>query len=183
MALSRPSRNKLAPGVDQSHSLRAPAAATAGLLIPLAVLDRRMQSTGGTGIIPFELAGPDRSKEILRAWGAGGRRAARASLLLDFPYLVAYTVLNVRLTGHVRDALTARGAGALSAAAPAVTAIQIAAGTCDAIENAALLGVVARDGDARLASIARTAALLKFAGLITGWAYGVAGLLARRRPA
>jgi hypothetical protein len=49
--------------------------------------------------IPFEVAGPKRGAEILRAWGVEGQRAPRASLLLDFPFLVAYSVLNVPAHG------------------------------------------------------------------------------------
>ena len=62
-----------------SDSLTVPLAATVGLLLPLAILDRRMIAAGGTGIIPFELSGPDRGAEILNAWGVEGRRAARAA--------------------------------------------------------------------------------------------------------
>jgi hypothetical protein len=158
-------------------SLTGPAAATSVLGVPLLVLDRRMRAAGGTGIIPFELAGPERSGQILRAWGADGQRAARASLLLDFPYLVSYTTLDVRLTGRASAVYTSRGGDLLPAIAPLVKGVQIAAGVCDAVENAALLGVVARGGDARLASIARTAARAKFAGLIAGWIYDGAALV------
>ena len=143
-------------------------------MVPLVGLERRMRATGGPGIIPFELAGPERSAEILRRWGPDGRRAARASLLLDFPYLVAYTTLGVRLTGR------AQAAGPLPRWGPAVAAIQVAAGACDAIENAALLGVVSRGGDERLASVARTAARAKFAGLVVGWLYGAAAILKQK---
>ncbi len=136
-----------------------------------------MQATGGTGIIPFELADSERSGQILRAWGADGQRAARASLLLDFPYLVSYTTLNVRLTGRAGAAYTSRGDERLRAMASLVKGVQVGAGVCDAVENAALLGVLARGGDARLASVARTAARAKFVGLITGWIYGGAALL------
>jgi hypothetical protein len=139
--------------------------------VPLATLDRRMRATGGPGIIPFELAGPRRSREILRSWGPEGQRAARASLILDFPFLVAYTTLNVRLTNRARDA------GALPRLGVTVAAAQIAAGACDAVENTALLGVVARGGDAKLASIARRSARAKFAGLALGCAYYGAGLV------
>ncbi len=142
-------------------------------MVPLVLLDRRMQATGGPGIIPFELSGPEGSTEILRRWGADGQRAARASLWLDFPYLLAYTTLNVRLTWR------ARGSGPLRRFGPGVAVLQIAAGACDAVENAALLGVVARGGDARLAAVARSAAQAKFAGLIVGWLYGAAALLHR----
>ncbi len=164
-------------------SLTAPAAATAALFVPLAVLDRRMRSAGGAGVVSFELAGPDRSAEILRAWGAEGQRAARASLLLDFPYLVAYTVLNVRVTEWACDALAARGAGMLTTVGRAAMAVQVVAGVCDAVENVALLGVIAREGDARLSALARSAARAKFAGLIVGWLYDAAVPLALRRAA
>jgi hypothetical protein len=162
-------------------SLTVPLAATAGLLLPLAILDRRMSATGGTGIIPFELAGPDRSAQILSAWGVEGRRAATASLLLDFPFLVAYTILNVRLTLRASNVLSARGVRALGAAGPVLAAVQVAAGVCDGVENAALLVVVARGGDARMSGLARRAARMKFAGLCAGWLYDAAGAAARAR--
>lgn len=162
-------------------SLIGPAASTAGLLVPLSLLDLKMRAAGGTGIISFELAGPDRSTEILRAWGTEGQRAARASLLLDFPFLVAYTMLGVQLTRLARETLTEQGASALGAIAPVVAFLQVGAGACDAVENAALLGVVARGGDARLASIARSAARAKFAGLSAGWLYGAAAVVGPSR--
>jgi len=162
------------------RSLAGPVAATVGLLVPLTELDRRLQASGGTGIIRFELAGPDRSVDILRKWGADGRRAARASLLLDFPFLVAYTTLGVRLTNEAGTVLSTHS-DRLASASRAVAAIQIAAGICDAVENAALLGVVVRNGDARLASIGRSAAITKFAGLTIGWIYGAAALAERWR--
>jgi hypothetical protein len=162
-------------------SLIGPTAATSVLFVPLAILDRRMQAEGGTGIIQFELAGPGRSSEILGAWGAEGQRAARASLLLDFPYLVAYTILNVRLTGRAGEVLASEGHGVPKATAQLVKGLLVAAGLCDAVENAALLGVVARGGDAELASIARTAARAKFAGLILGGIYGGTALVRRWR--
>lgn len=58
--------------------------------------------------------------------------------------------------------------------------VQIAAGVCDALENAALLVVLARQGDARMSGLARSAARVKFAGLATGWLYSGAAWLSRR---
>ena len=162
----------MAMAANAQRPLTGPAVATAALAVPLVILDRRMQATGGPGIIPFELAGPGRSDEVLATWGPDGRRAARASLVLDFPYLLAYTTLNVRLTERAGERLPAHRP---------IAAVQIAAGACDAIENAALLAVVVRGGDARLAAVARTAARTKFAGLATGWLYGAAALYCRRR--
>jgi len=157
------------------NSLTVPACATLGLLVPLAILDRRMIAAGSSGIIRFELAGPDRGAEILRAWGVEGRRAATASLLLDFPFLVAYTTLSVRLTQRAGNLLSTTGARALADAAPMVMAVQVGAGVCDAFENTALLVVVARGGNRRMAELARRAARMKFAGLAAGWMYDAAG--------
>jgi hypothetical protein len=50
----------------------APTAATVGLFVPLAAIDRRLQATGGPGIIPFELAGAIGSDAILARWGEAG---------------------------------------------------------------------------------------------------------------
>ena len=169
------------PDQQPSPPLARLAAATAALSVPLALLDLRMMRTGGPGIIPFELAGPERSPRILRKWGRDGRRAARASLLLDFPYLTAYTLLGVRLTRRAQGAMAARGRRSLSSFGGTVALAQVGAGACDAVENAALLGVLQRGGKERLATVARTAALAKFARLAAGWAYGVAAMLMARR--
>src|SRR5687768_15786365 len=79
-------------------------AAQTALFIPIAVLDRRMQRTGGGGIVPFELAGtPERARRTMQKWGPEGRSAARASLLLDFPFLVAYSGFNVAAVDRLAD--------------------------------------------------------------------------------
>jgi hypothetical protein len=152
----------------------APAAATIGLLVPLAAIDLRLQATGGPGIIPFELAGPAHSDAILARWGEDGRRWAIASLVLDFPFLVAYTALNLVLLERLSQRAVARGDRVLAALARPVAALQIIAGACDAIENAALLVVVTRRGDHNRAALARRAARTKFASLSIGWVYAAA---------
>ena len=147
------------------------AAAQALLLVPLVALERRMQRTGGPGIIPFELAGsPERSRRILDRWGAEGRSAARASLLLDYPFLVAYAVFNVAATGAAADALRRAGAGRLAAAGGAVRAAQVAAAACDAAENTALLGVLAGRSEC-LPAVAAGFARTKFVLLGVGGIY------------
>ena len=160
--------------------LAGPAAVTTCLFVPLALLERRMQRAGGAGIVAFELAGPARSELILKRWGEDGRRAAHASLILDFPYLVAYTALNVGITARAAGGYAAAGAGMLARLGPVVAAAQVAAGACDAVENTALLGVLRRGGDERLAAVAAHAARAKFAALIAGWLYDAGGLLCGR---
>jgi hypothetical protein len=155
----------------------------ATLLVPMVALQRRMQRTGGPGIIPFELAGtPERSRRIMEKWGPEGRSAARLSLLLDYPYLVTYTGLQVAGCAAASDALRRRGWRTLARAGGVIGPAQLAAGAFDAIENTALLGVLAERDD-RLPALARAAARAKFALLYLGWAYaalGAASRLARR---
>ncbi len=146
-------------------------------MVPLALLDRRMQRTGGPGIIPFELAGPERTGVILRRWGEEGRRSAVISLALDFPFLASYTVLNVRLTRRAHAARRSQG----RLVAQLVEAAQVMAAVCDAVENSALLVTIARGGDEWMARVAQRAAQTKFAALGIGWLYGASALLRSAR--
>ena len=159
--------------------IRAFGAAVVALLVPLLELERRMRRTGGPGIIPFELAGtPERSRQIMSTWGEEGRSAARLSLLLDFPFLVSYTGLNLAVVGAVGGVLDDRGWQRAAAAAPVVAAAQVAAGACDAVENIALLGVLA-GREEQLSAVAKRAATAKFWLLRAGYAYAALGLAAR----
>jgi hypothetical protein len=135
-----------------------------------------MTRTGGPGIIPFELAGtPERSRRMMEKWGWEGQSAARLSLLLDYPYLVTYSGLQLAGCGAASDALRRRGATALADAGRLIGLAQLAAGACDAAENTALLGILAgRDG--RLPALARGFARAKFGLLIAGWLYEALGL-------
>lgn len=159
--------------------LRAFGVAQTALFVPLVLLDRRMIRTGGPGIIPFELAGtPQRARKTMETWGEEGRSAARLSLLLDYPFLMAYTGFNVAWTSTTSDALRSDGSGTLAAIGRAVGPMQVAAGVCDAVENTALLGVLA-GSDERLPAVARLFARAKFALLGVGWLYAAAGLVSR----
>lgn len=140
-----------------------------------------MRRTGGPGIIPFELAGtPERSRLILERWGADGQSAARVSLLLDYPYLVSYAGLQAAICGAASDALREGGRTTLAAAGNLMAIAQWAAGAFDAVENAALLGVLAGRSD-RLPGLARTCACAKFALLGLGWSYAALGFLSHQR--
>lgn len=170
-------------GVDDKcvrrRVLRTLGAGQVALLIPLVTLDRRMQRAGGAGIIPFELAGtPERSRRIMERWGPEGRSAARKSLLLDYPYLVTYTGLQLIGCAAASEALRRRGATALAEAGRVIGPAQVAAGVSDAVENTALLGVLAGRGE-HLPALARSAARVKFALLALGWIYSALGLASR----
>jgi hypothetical protein len=149
--------------------------AQAALLVPLLEMERRMRKTGGSGILAFELAGtPERASKITRKWGAEGQAAARVSLLLDYPFLVTYSGLQFIGCAAAREQL----GGPLAAAGRVIAPAQFAAGAFDAVENTALLGIVAgRSG--RLPAVARASALAKFALLTVGVLYRALGIASR----
>jgi hypothetical protein len=166
---------------DRRRARRLLLAAQLGLLVPLLAQERRMRESGGPGIIPFELAGTaERAGRILAAWGAPGQSAARRSLLLDYPYLAAYAPLQALLCTGAGEALTRHGRPGPASLAPALAWGQLVAGAFDALENTALLAILAgRTG--RLPAIARACASAKFALLGLGWAYMLLALAARVR--
>jgi hypothetical protein len=164
---------------ERRRALRALASAQLALLAPLLAEERRMKRTGGPGIIPFELAGtPERAGRILRTWGAPGQSAARRSLMLDYPYLATYSPLQALLCTRAGDALRRRGRRGPASAAPVLAWGQLAAGAFDAIENAALLAILAGH-DGHLPALARRCASAKFGLLALGWVYVLLDLAAR----
>ena len=165
--------------MSRSRLFAAFALLQTALFGPMAGYERRMKAGGGPGIIPFELAGsPEAAERIMEQWGEDGRAAARESLRLDFLFLCAYTGLNVLGCAWARDQLDDRGWSSLADAGAVVVPGQLVAGACDAVENASLLGVLAGRSD-RLPAVARAFALGKFAVLLVGWSYAVAGVVAR----
>ena len=123
---------------------------------------RTMQEQVGPGgvtysIIDFEVAGPDAAQDVLETWGEEGRDAARRQITVDFGWLVLYAALlgaAARLLGDWAGHRWRR-AGFVAAC------LAVGAGALDALENAALLGVL--DGGGALAArTAQVAAYAKF---------------------
>ncbi|MHB1539253.1 MAG: hypothetical protein ACYCUM_14180 [Solirubrobacteraceae bacterium] len=177
--------DELSP-IARSCALRALGAATAGVLIPLLGAEREMTRTGGPGIIAFELAGTDqRATRIMRRWGDDGRAAARRSLILDYPFLIAYAPLQALACNAVSEKMRRRRQRKLAAAGAPVAWAQLAAGGFDATENAALLMTLAKHDrpapvDGRLPAVARACAITKFSLLTAGWAYCLLAFATRR---
>jgi len=144
--------------------------------VPLLLAERAMKRTGGPGIIPFELAGtPEHAERITRTWGTVGQAAARRSLMLDYPYLLVYATLQAIACNAASDAMGRRRREMLAAAGPPLAWGQLIAGGFDAIENTALLAILAgRDG--RLPAVARMCATAKFALVTAGAGYVMLGL-------
>jgi hypothetical protein len=145
------------------------------------VLERRMKSTGGPGIIPFELAGtPKRARQIMDTWGPEGQAAAKVSLILDFPFPATYAALQALACTAAGRSLRQGGVPALADAAGIFAWSQFAAAGFDYVENTSLLAILAgRDG--ALPALARRAARAKFALLYAGWSYILLGMVADAR--
>ena len=164
------------------------ASGVASLLIGavLVTLDGRMMDAGGTGIIGFELAGSeDRAREILADWGDDGSDAAKASLWLDYAYIVAYGTFLVLAAAATRDLAARRGWGRMSSLGLPVMTFAAAAAAFDAIEDVGLLLAVNERGGELAPRLGQVCAILKFSLLAVVIAYLLAGLALRfsRRPA
>lgn len=168
---SQPPHHLLPPTDARDARIRYAAAAFVGYTTLMMVLEREMRRTGGPGIIPFELAGtPARAESIMARWGSRGRRAARASLWLDFGYMATYGVL-VGL--HVDRARRILG----HPPAPVLMVVGAVAG--DAIEGVSLLNVLGGNRIAVHTRRAHQAASTKFALLAAAGGYVAAAQVRR----
>ena len=158
--------------------------ASLALFAVLTALDLRMRDAGGPGIVGFELAGSEeRAVGILADWGAAGRDAARASLWIDFPFLLAYGAFLTLAVAALRDLARRRGLGRLAAAGVGIVALPATAAAFDAIENVGLLVAVEGEGGDRAPLLATVCASLKFVLLAIAIAYLAAVPIAARRAA
>ena len=148
----------------------------------LLLLDLRMTDTGGPGIIGFELAGTeDRAAEILADWGDRGTDAAKASLWIDYAYIVAYATFLVLAAAATRELAGRRGWSRMAALGVAVVPFAAAAGAFDAIEDVALLLAVNQHGGALAPRLGQVCAIAKFTLVTTTIVYLLAGLALRLR--
>lgn len=149
------------------------------LLGVLALLDLRMEDAGGPGIVSFELAGSsERASEILAQWGEDGRSAARLSLWLDFPFLLAYGAFLSLAVMAVRDAGAKRGWRRYAKPGALIAALVWVAAAFDAVEDVNLLLVLGGHGGGVAPALATGFAIGKFIGLAVVAAYLIGGLAA-----
>ena len=136
----------------------------------------------GTGIIEFELARTsDRAAEIVSGWGDEGRSAATESLILDYPYLLAYGLFFAGACAVVAERAARLGKRRLARAGVILAWASLASAVFDAVENAGLLVVASDDPDQPWPGLAFTFAVLKFACISPSWLYAIAGWFATRR--
>lgn len=158
------------------------AIATVAIGVVLAVLDGRMRDSGGPGIVGFEFAGSEESAaEILGDWGEEGQDAARASLWIDYPYLLSYGAFLTLAAIATRELAVRRRWRWMAAAGVAAIPAAAAAACFDAIEDVGLLLALDRHGGDLAPLLAAVCAGLKFALLALVIAYLFAGLLLRLR--
>ena len=135
-------------------------------------------SDQGVGIVEFELARTsEQASEYYGMLGDGGRDAARESLYLDFPYLIAYALFYAALVLVVAARAAERGMARLAALGRPLAIGVFAAAAFDAVENLALLRVLAGHTDQPWPGIAFAFASLKFLLLIAATVYAIVGFL------
>jgi hypothetical protein len=112
-------------------------------------LDRRMQATGGPGILGLEFAGSRAQvAHILGPWGTKGLDAARLSLRIDFAFMLSYGAFFTLAGLATRDLARRSGWRRLAAAGNIVPWFAAAAAVFDACENVnLLLALDGRGGD------------------------------------
>lgn len=148
---------------SQKTALPAAASIFAGYTALMLTFERDMRRAGGPGIIAFELAGTEeRANRILASWGDRGRRAARASLWLDFGYAASYAGPMVLLVDRAR---------LRHSESRLIALLPVAAAVADAVEGCSLLAVLRNTNTAVNARRGRRAALTKFSFLAVAWAY------------
>ena len=148
--------------------------------LALVVIDRRLQATGGPGIIAFEFVGSEgNAARIMAEWGAHGRDLAALSLWLDFAFMASYGAFFALAGFATRDYARAQGLGALSRAGAVAPYLAIAAALFDMCENISLLLVLGGRGGGVTPVLATVFASFKFALIALAIAYVAWGLGAR----
>jgi hypothetical protein len=152
------------------------------LFAVLARLDQKMNHEGGHGIVAFELAGSEGKAADIRAdWGPEGRDAARASLWIDYLYLVAYGALGALAALAVRDVARRRGWVRMAALGRYAVGAAVGAASFDALEDAGLLLALGGHGGGTGPLLATVCATIKFTLSAFLIAYLLAALVLRLR--
>jgi hypothetical protein len=168
--------------VSRKRALIAATVVSLAIGAVLLALDMRMMDTGGPGIIGFELAGTeDRAAEILADWGSRGIDAAKASLWIDYAYILAYGTFFVLASLATRDLAERRGWTRMAALGIAVVTFGAAAAAFDAIEDVGLLLAVNQHGGAVAPRLGQVCAIAKFTLSAVTIAYLIAGQVLRLR--
>lgn len=151
------------------------------------MIDRRLEATGGPGIVTYELSGgAGHASRILAEWGDHGRDLAALSLWLDFAFIASYAAFFALAALATRDYARAHGLRRLAAAGAVAPFLPIAAGLFDVAEDIGLLLFLGGHGGSVAPVFATVCAGFKFGLIALAIAYvfwGLAARLALRRAA
>jgi hypothetical protein len=133
------------------------------------------------GIVDFELARTaSKAERYHRDLGGAGRDAARTSLYLDYPYLVLYGLFFAAACVVVAARAAERGMRRLARLGRLLALGALIGAACDAVENAALLRVLAGHTDQPWPGIAFGFATAKFALTIAAALFALVGYVLTR---
>jgi hypothetical protein len=150
---------------------------------PYFFFDKRLEHTGGPGILGLEFAGSNaRAAEILSQWGPEGRRIARVSLIVDYAYLLSYGAFFTLAGFATRDLARARDWRRLASAGAILPLFAAAAAVFDAIENVFLLLIVGGQAGGLAPMIATICSSIKFTLIAIAIGYVLCGLALRLLP-
>ena len=153
-------------------------------IVPVFVFEKRLEHTGGPGILAFEFAATKaRASQILAEWGPKGRHTARLSLIVDYAYMVSYGGFFTLAGLATRDLARTRGWRRLARAGMVVPFFATAAALFDATENVFLLLVLESHGGEHAPLIATICSSIKFTLITIAIAYVVWGLVWRAATA
>jgi hypothetical protein len=153
-------------------------------VLPYFLFDKRLEHTGGPGIIGFEFAATKaRAAAILREWGPKGRRIAHLSLIVDYAYMLSYGGFFTLAGFATRDLAQARDWRRLAAAGTILPWFAAAAALLDAIENVFLLLVLGGHGGTFGPLTATVCSGIKFTLIATAIGYVLFGLAWRAATA
>ena len=146
-------------------------------IVPFIVFEKRLEHTGGPGILAFEFAATKtRASQILAEWGPKGRHTARLSLIVDYAYMISYGGFFTLAGLATRDFARARDWRRLAVAGTVVPFFATAAALFDATENVFLLLVLEGHGGEHAPLIATVCSSLKFTLITIAILYVLCGL-------
>jgi hypothetical protein len=138
----------------------------------------------GVGILELEFTGTsEKAAEHYEELGSEGRSAARTSLFLDYPYLIAYGLFLAGACVAVADRARTAGRERLAAVGVPLAWGALGAAACDAVENAMLLVILDGHTNQPWPALAFAFATVKFALAASASVYALGGWLTTlRRP-
>jgi nitrate/nitrite transporter NarK len=165
--------------MTRKQGLIASAIASLLLLAAMYPAERRMEDTGGPGIVTYEMVGSqDRAEEIFAEWGDKGQDAARQSLWIDFAYMLAYGTFFTLAAAATRDLARRRSWRRMASVGGVVIACGALSAGFDALENISLLLTLGGAGSA-FPTLATIFASCKFLLIAIAIGYLLTGLAMR----